>query len=190
MPNRAARKGPWWDRSDTKWVAEALFAAGVLTTATRVGFARHYDLTENVLPADVLAREVDDDEAIRELALRAATALGVGTEADIRDYFRLARATGQAGDRQAGRRRRARTCRGRRLEGAGVSARRPDRAAPRPRDRAAVPVRPADLLPAAGASGCSTSTTASRSTRRRRSANSATTSGRSCSTGSSSAAST
>jgi uncharacterized protein YcaQ len=83
------RKGPWWDRSDTKWVAEALFAAGVLTTATRVGFARHYDLTENVLPPDVVAREVDDDEAIRELTLRAATALGVATEPDIRDYFRL-----------------------------------------------------------------------------------------------------
>ncbi len=83
------RKGTWWTRSDTKWVAEALFSAGVLTTATRVGFARHYDLVERVLPAGVLAREVDDDEAIRELALRAATALGVGTEADIRDYFRL-----------------------------------------------------------------------------------------------------
>jgi uncharacterized protein YcaQ len=83
------QKGPWWDRSDTKWVAEALWSAGVLTTATRVGFARHYELTENVLPPEVLAREVDDDEAIRELALRAATALGVGTEADIRDYFRL-----------------------------------------------------------------------------------------------------
>ena len=83
-------KGPWWDRSDTKWVTEALFAAGVLTTATRVGFARHYDLTENVLPPEVVAREVDDDESVRELTLRAATALGVGTEADIRDYFRLA----------------------------------------------------------------------------------------------------
>ncbi len=83
------RKGPWWDRSDTKWVTEALFAAGVLAIATRVGFARHYDLTGRVLPADVLAREVDDDEAIRELTQRAATALGVGTEADIRDYFRL-----------------------------------------------------------------------------------------------------
>ncbi|MDT7796455.1 MAG: uncharacterized protein QOD59_5896 [Mycobacterium sp.] len=83
------RKGPWWDRSDTKWVAEALFAAGVLTTATRVGFARHYDLTENVLPPDVVAREVGDDEAIRELTLRAAIALGVATEPDIRDYFRL-----------------------------------------------------------------------------------------------------
>jgi uncharacterized protein len=83
-------RGSWWgSRSDTKWVAEALFASGVLTTATRVGFARHYDLVERVLPASVLAREVDDAEAIRELCLRAATALGVATEADIRDYFRL-----------------------------------------------------------------------------------------------------
>jgi uncharacterized protein len=89
-----ARKKVWWNRSDTKWVAEALFAAGVLTTATRVGFARHYDLTERVLPPDVLARQVDEDDAVRELTLRAATALGVGTEADIRDYFRLA--AGQA----------------------------------------------------------------------------------------------
>ncbi|MDR3662800.1 MAG: crosslink repair DNA glycosylase YcaQ family protein [Mycobacterium sp.] len=82
-------KGPWWGRSDTKWVAEALWSSGVLTTATRVGFARHYDLVERVLPAEVLAREVSDDEAIRLLVLKAAGALGVGTEADLRDYFRL-----------------------------------------------------------------------------------------------------
>ena len=82
-------KGTWWNRSDTKWVAEALFASGVLTTAHRTGFARHYDLVERVLPAEVVTREVDDAEAIRALTLRAATALGVATEADIRDYFRL-----------------------------------------------------------------------------------------------------
>jgi uncharacterized protein YcaQ len=61
----------------------------VLTTAHRTGFARHYDLVERVLPAEVVDREVDDAEAVRELTLRAATALGVATEADIRDYFRL-----------------------------------------------------------------------------------------------------
>lgn len=83
------RKGPWWGRSDTKWVAEALFAAGSLTTAHRAGFARHYDLTERVLPAHVVTRDVDDAEAVHELTLRASTALGVATEADIRDYFRL-----------------------------------------------------------------------------------------------------
>ncbi|MCH9669692.1 MAG: winged helix DNA-binding domain-containing protein [Actinomycetia bacterium] len=82
-------KGPWWDRSETKWVAEALWSAGVLTTATRIGFSRHYDLTERVLPDDVVRRRVDESDAVRELTLRAATALGVGTEADLRDYFRL-----------------------------------------------------------------------------------------------------
>ncbi|MGD9512948.1 winged helix-turn-helix domain-containing protein [Mycolicibacterium sp.] len=83
------RKGPWWDRSETKWVAEALWSAGVLTTATRVGFARHYDLTERVLPAEAVDRQVDEADAVRELTLRAATSLGVATEADLRDYFRL-----------------------------------------------------------------------------------------------------
>lgn len=83
------RKGPWWDRSDTKWVAEALWSSGVLTTATRVGFARHYDLSERVLPPEVFAREVSDTDAVRELVLRAASALGVATEPDLRDYFRL-----------------------------------------------------------------------------------------------------
>ena len=82
-------KGAWWNRSDTKWVAEALFAAGVLTTAHRSGFARYYDLAERVLPSAVLDREIEDTEAIRQLTLRAATALGVATAADIRDYFRL-----------------------------------------------------------------------------------------------------
>ncbi len=123
------RKGPWWDRSDTKWVTEALWSSGVLTTATRIGFARHYDLTERVLPPEVVTREVDDDEAVRELTLRAAGALGVGTEADIRDYFRLVAEADQAGDRQARRRRGAGAGRGRRLDGAGLPACGPDRAA-------------------------------------------------------------
>ena len=84
------RRGNWWgSRSDTKWVAEALFAAGRLTTATRVGFARHYDLAERVLPAEVVGREVTEQDAVRELVRRSATALGVATEPDIRDYFRL-----------------------------------------------------------------------------------------------------
>lgn len=87
------RKGPakkeMWDRSDTKWVAEALWSAGVLTTATRVGFARHYDLAERVLPPEVYARELSDEQAVRALVLRAAGALGVATEPDLRDYFRL-----------------------------------------------------------------------------------------------------
>lgn len=89
-PARAG--GSWGNRSATKWVAEALFSAGRLTTATRVGFARHYDLVENVLPGEVVARDVEEPDAIRTLVRRSAAALGVATAADLRDYFRLSAA--------------------------------------------------------------------------------------------------
>ncbi|WP_253889990.1 winged helix-turn-helix domain-containing protein [Actinokineospora diospyrosa] len=89
-------KGGWWNRSDIKHICEFLFATGQLTTATRVGFQRLYDLPERVLPASVLAApRVPDDEAARALTLRAAVAHGVGTEKDLRDYYRLEPARSQ-----------------------------------------------------------------------------------------------
>ncbi|MDA3624371.1 crosslink repair DNA glycosylase YcaQ family protein [Saccharopolyspora oryzae] len=82
-------RGPWWNRTDTKRVCELLFAMGELTTGTRRGFERLYDLPERVLPAEVLGHEPEDDEAIRALVERSAHALGVATETDLRDYYRL-----------------------------------------------------------------------------------------------------
>lgn len=86
-----SRRGPgsWWNRTDTKRICEWLFGIGELTTGTRRGFERLYDLTRRVLPPDVLARRVDAREGGRELVARAAGALGVATEPDLRDYYRL-----------------------------------------------------------------------------------------------------
>lgn len=82
-------RGPWWNRTDTKRACELLFATGELTTGTRTGFERLYDLPERVLPAKVLAQDPDEVEAIRTLVERSADALGVATESDLRDYYRL-----------------------------------------------------------------------------------------------------
>jgi uncharacterized protein YcaQ len=80
----------WWERSDVKRICEYLFGLGQLTTGTRRHFQRLYDLPERVLPPEVLAvGPVDDDEAARALVLRSASALGVATEPDLRDYYRL-----------------------------------------------------------------------------------------------------
>ncbi|NKQ57282.1 winged helix-turn-helix domain-containing protein [Amycolatopsis sp. K13G38] len=83
------RQGPWWDRSEVKKICEYLFGIGQLTTGTRRSFERLYDLTERVLPPEVLARRVSPEEGARELIARSAQALGVATEPDLRDYYRL-----------------------------------------------------------------------------------------------------
>lgn len=89
MGDRGRAKGPWWDWSEVKRICEVLFGVGVLTTGTRRSFERLYDLTERVIPPDVLAQRWDADSGARELVQRSAVALGVATEPDLRDYYRL-----------------------------------------------------------------------------------------------------
>jgi len=80
----------WWEWSDAKRSLEWLFWAGHITTAARRGsFERVYDLTERVIPADVLAQPTPAEaDAHRALIERAATAHGIATTGDLRDYFR------------------------------------------------------------------------------------------------------
>ena len=90
LSTRQERAGPWWDWSAEKHALEWLFAAGELTVAGRRGFERLYDLPERVIPAALLAAPAPSlAQAQRQLLLHAATALGVATEKDLRDYFRL-----------------------------------------------------------------------------------------------------
>ena len=90
LGKRPQKAGPWWDWSAEKHALEWLFAAGAVTVASRRGFERLYDLPERVFPAAILDQpELDEAEAQRQLLLIAATALGVATEKDLRDYFRL-----------------------------------------------------------------------------------------------------
>ncbi len=80
-----------WDRgSDGKSVLDYLFDSGRLAVAGRRGFDRLFDLTERVIPAEILDRPaLERDEAQRALVLHAATALGVAAIAELADYFRL-----------------------------------------------------------------------------------------------------
>ncbi|AUZ45578.1 winged helix-turn-helix domain-containing protein [Pseudomonas orientalis] len=89
LSTRAERAGPWWDWSDEKHALEWLFAAGLVTVAGRRGFERLYDLPERVIPGEILQTFVSEADAQRGLLLHSASALGVATEKDLRDYFRL-----------------------------------------------------------------------------------------------------
>lgn len=82
-------KGPWWDWSEAKAALEWLFYIGELSSAGRnAQFERRFDLPQRVLPAPIHdAPTPNEDEARIELARRAATALGVFSEAGLAEYF-------------------------------------------------------------------------------------------------------
>ena len=86
----APRQSGWWNWSHGKRALEWLFWAGAITTRTRRGFERVYDLTERVLPAAIVdAPTPSEAEAQRDLLRVSARAMGVATAGDLRDYFRL-----------------------------------------------------------------------------------------------------
>ncbi|MGH8877479.1 MAG: winged helix-turn-helix domain-containing protein, partial [Stackebrandtia sp.] len=79
-----------WNWSDSKKALEWLFRCGRISVAARPGFERLYDLTERVIPRRYLdAPAPERAEAKRQLMARSAAALGVATEIELRDYFRL-----------------------------------------------------------------------------------------------------
>ncbi|WP_298163160.1 winged helix-turn-helix domain-containing protein [Brevundimonas sp.] len=83
-------KPGWWEWSDGKRALEWLFWAGLITTRTRRGFERVYDLTERVIPSAIRDLPTPTEaDAQRALVRIAAAAMGVATTADLRDYFRL-----------------------------------------------------------------------------------------------------
>lgn len=79
-----------WESSATKQVCEYLFASGITAVADRQGFERRYDLTDRVLPDVVRAVPTPDPaDAKRALVASAIRHHGIGSTADIADYYRL-----------------------------------------------------------------------------------------------------
>ncbi len=82
--------GAMWNWNEGKMALEYLFVKGRVAAAARPNFVRLYDLAERVIPAKHLrAPTPDDEEAISELLVGSARSLGVGTAADIADYYRI-----------------------------------------------------------------------------------------------------
>jgi uncharacterized protein YcaQ len=91
------RPGHMWNWHEGKVALEHLFFTGRVAAAGRVNFERRYDTIERVLPAEILSRPTPSAaDAQRALVRIAARALGVATEPDLGDYFRLPRRDSKA----------------------------------------------------------------------------------------------
>ncbi|GAA1864285.1 winged helix-turn-helix domain-containing protein [Myceligenerans crystallogenes] len=92
-PARPPKDNWGWNWSVARRCLELLFFTGEIAAAARdSAFQRRYDLTERVVPRQILAAgEPDDAAAVRGLIEIAARAHGVATQRDLNDYFRIGR---------------------------------------------------------------------------------------------------
>ena len=82
--------GTGWERqAPAKWAAEWLLATGELVCVSRRGWSRVYESASEVIPDDLLSTRPSIEECVGRLVTIALTALGVATDDDVADYFRL-----------------------------------------------------------------------------------------------------
>ncbi len=90
LSDPGTRTGPWWGHGKGKVALDWLFATGAITAYRNGNFGRIYDLPERVIAAEYLAGPAPSrEEAYRELLRLSAKHHGVGTAADLGDYYRL-----------------------------------------------------------------------------------------------------
>jgi len=91
LSDQGAKGSGMWNWSNGKKALEYLFWTGRITAKRRpADFARLYEVTEQAIPAEILARPaLTEAEARREQLALAAGSLGVATARDLCDYYRL-----------------------------------------------------------------------------------------------------
>ncbi|MFQ6548121.1 winged helix-turn-helix domain-containing protein [Aestuariibius sp. 2305UL40-4] len=79
----------WWDWHPSKTALEFLWRSGQLAICHRQGFRKIYDLTERVIPPEMLNRRSDDGEIVDWAMWEALQRLGFGTSGELAAFFEI-----------------------------------------------------------------------------------------------------
>lgn len=86
-PDEKRKSGGWWDWHPAKTALEYLWRAGELEICHRQGFAKQYDLSHRVIPADLAARDVPEADIVDWFCQGALDRLGFATTGEIADFW-------------------------------------------------------------------------------------------------------
>ncbi len=85
----ARGSGGWWDWHPSKTALEYLWRTGKLSVKHRKGFRKYYDLTENVIPNEVLTQSFDPAQSIDWACRSALDRLGFATSGELAAFWEL-----------------------------------------------------------------------------------------------------
>lgn len=80
-------KKQMWDRPPHKVALDYMWNAGELSTSHRLNFRKYYDVTEKVIPAEILAQDIPDLQQIDWLCSQAMQRLSVATLKEIKEFW-------------------------------------------------------------------------------------------------------
>lgn len=83
----------WWDWHPSKTALEYLWRTGALAVKQRRGFQKVFDLTERVIPPDILSVEPRPEETVHWAAASAMNRLGFATSGEIAAFWETITAT-------------------------------------------------------------------------------------------------
>jgi uncharacterized protein len=81
--DRTIKSSGWWDWRPSKVALEKLHLTGKLLTIRKKDFHKLYDLTNNIIPADIDKTMPGTEESTRHLIFRSLQALGIAYEKEI-----------------------------------------------------------------------------------------------------------
>lgn len=92
------QKGEWWgDRSHGAVALDWLFRVGEVGIRRKPGFVKEFDVLDRIVPAEIRNRPTPtEEEAHRQLLVRAAASHGIAAVPDLVDYHRLPKVPAKA----------------------------------------------------------------------------------------------
>ncbi len=90
---KVADRGRMWARPPHKIALDYMWIAGELATSHRINFNKYYDLSERVIPADLLNNHPVDEIQIGWLCRAALDRLGFATPGEIQRFWEAVDAT-------------------------------------------------------------------------------------------------
>ncbi len=87
--DEARSGGGWWDWHPSKTALEYLWRIGDLMVTRREGFRKYYDLTERVMPGDLVERRPEEEETIDWACSSALQRLGFASSGEVAAFWDL-----------------------------------------------------------------------------------------------------
>lgn len=89
VDSRKKKRGTWWDWKPAKTALETLHTTGDLMVFARRKFERVFDLTERVLPMDIITKMPSQDDVVQFAIHRALNAHGLATAREILNHIHI-----------------------------------------------------------------------------------------------------